>query len=243
MDKRKVTIYKITNPKNKCYVGSTLNYKDRLYRYKTLRVKKQLKIYRSLCKYGVDSHTFEVLFICDECCRNVYENYYGFLYNCISENGLNLVLPKIQDKVSCTSKETREKISINSKGKIISNKQKEQTSKRSKEWHKKNKHPMKGKEPWNKGIEFMKGENNPMYGLKFTKEHKKNISKGLKEKYNNGFISAASKLVLDTNTGIYYDSLRKAALNQTKYSYSYLKSLLNKKNTVKTSLIYVHQKQ
>lgn len=53
-----------------------------------------------------------------------------------------------------------------------------------------------------------KGENNPMFGNTHSVEARKKISESAKINKNR------SKIVLDTNTGIYYDSL----LDYTKYS-------------------------
>ena len=46
-------IYKITNPKNKVYIGQSKDIIKRWYYYKTLHCKSQIKLYNSLLKYGV----------------------------------------------------------------------------------------------------------------------------------------------------------------------------------------------
>jgi group I intron endonuclease len=61
---RKIGIYKITNPKNKIYVGQSLNVFDRWETYKRLNCKGQTKLYNSLKKYGFENHKFEIL---EEC--------------------------------------------------------------------------------------------------------------------------------------------------------------------------------
>ena len=237
---REVFIYKITSPSKKVYIGSTLDLKDRFYRYKTLRVKNQTKIYNSLKKYGFENHKIDVLFKCNECCRNVYENFFGMKYNVLGENGLNLKLPKLFDDVYSTSKETRIKISKAHKGKTISKKNKELTSLRSKKWHKENDHPMLGKKPWNYKKEFLKGSKNPMYGKKFTKEHRNKISKSLKEIDNTGINHFRSRLVMDVNNGVFYESIKEAS-DYCSYAYSTLKAMLNENSNLKnkTSLVYV----
>lgn len=65
-----VSIYKITSPSGKIYIGSTWDLKDRIYRYKTNRVKDQIKIFNSIKKHGWENHVFEVIFECDREDRN-----------------------------------------------------------------------------------------------------------------------------------------------------------------------------
>jgi len=57
------TVYKITSPSNKVYIGITKNIIRRFKEYKSLRCKSQILIYNSLKKYGWDSHIKEILFI------------------------------------------------------------------------------------------------------------------------------------------------------------------------------------
>ena len=54
-------IYKITSPSEKIYVGQTINLESRLRIYKNLACKNQLRLYRSLVKYGWETHKFEIL--------------------------------------------------------------------------------------------------------------------------------------------------------------------------------------
>ncbi len=56
-----IGIYKITSPSGKVYIGQTWNFNTRLRKYKSLHCSKQPKIYNSLRKYGVFSHTFEII--------------------------------------------------------------------------------------------------------------------------------------------------------------------------------------
>lgn len=58
---RKWTIYKITNPKGRVYIGRTVNFKKRMYNYAWGTDKSQRLIYRSVQKYGWDSHEVGVL--------------------------------------------------------------------------------------------------------------------------------------------------------------------------------------
>lgn len=54
-------IYKITNPSGKIYIGQTIDIKTRKNKYKYLNCKNQTRLYRSLLKYGWESHIFEII--------------------------------------------------------------------------------------------------------------------------------------------------------------------------------------
>lgn len=209
---KKAYIYSIINPKGKIYIGSTINLTDRIYRYKTLRNKQQVKVYNSIKRYGWENHKFEVIHECDINDRNYYESYYGILYNSIGENGLNLALPKLNDLYECMSEETKRKIGLAHKGKKITEEHKRKISENSKKYLRENVHPMKGKTPWNKGIEFLKGEKNPMYGVIRSEEWKKEHSIRMTKINKSGLEHHKSKIVLDLSTGIFYDSLRQASI-------------------------------
>ena len=86
-----IGIYKITSPKNKIYIGQSINIKKRFNLYKLLHCKNQTKLYNSLNKYGYDNHKFEVLIECNESELNNLEKYYVDLFNTFnSKFGLNL---------------------------------------------------------------------------------------------------------------------------------------------------------
>lgn len=86
-------IYKITNPKNKIYIGQSMDIISRFscYKNKTKSIHNQHKIYNSLIKYGADNHKFEIIHVCDKDQLNDLEIYYIELYQTVnSHNGLNL---------------------------------------------------------------------------------------------------------------------------------------------------------
>lgn len=67
-----VGIYKITNPKNKIYIGQSTNIEKRFKDdYRNLKCKGQTKLYNSLKKYGYDNHIFEII---QECGINELDN-------------------------------------------------------------------------------------------------------------------------------------------------------------------------
>lgn len=87
-----IGIYKITNPKNKVYIGQSRNIEKRFKRYKYLTcTTKQKRLFNSFSKYGIDNHKFEII---EECLfeqLNIRERYYQDLYDILNK-GLNLVL-------------------------------------------------------------------------------------------------------------------------------------------------------
>ena len=61
-----IGIYKITSPNGRIYVGQSKNIEKRIKCYKSLNCKGQKLLYRSLLKYGVDKHKFEIIIECSE---------------------------------------------------------------------------------------------------------------------------------------------------------------------------------
>ena len=56
-----IGIYKITNPNGKIYIGQTIHLRKRESRYRNGYCKSQTILYRSILKYGWDNHIFEVI--------------------------------------------------------------------------------------------------------------------------------------------------------------------------------------
>ena len=116
-----IGIYKITNPKGKIYIGQSVNIEKRWNRYKNLIPKDcigQPLIYRSLIKYGVKNHIFEIIELCNKEELNKLESYYIALYNSFnSKCGLNLTSGGTNYLFSDIS---RRKMSIAQKNKIVS---------------------------------------------------------------------------------------------------------------------------
>lgn len=88
-----IGIYKITNPKGRIYIGQSNNIEYRFSKYRLSggALKKQKRIYRSLQKYGWESHVFEIIHVCEKHQLNDLERYYIELYNTFNtDHGLNL---------------------------------------------------------------------------------------------------------------------------------------------------------
>lgn len=60
-----IGIYKITNIKNKPYIGQSITLLKRLEDYKKLNCKTQPRILNSLRKYGSENHKFEIICECE----------------------------------------------------------------------------------------------------------------------------------------------------------------------------------
>ena len=112
-----IGIYKITNPKNKVYIGQSVDIDARLYRYKKIKnCKVQTKIYNSLRKYGVENHTFEVVWLCNVSELNYFERKFQLKYNAIGQTGLNCKITGDDDRSGYASDEYRKKIGFNALG-------------------------------------------------------------------------------------------------------------------------------
>jgi group I intron endonuclease len=86
-----VTIYKITSPSGRIYIGQTLNLKRRLQEYKRLKCTAQKLLYASLLKYGFDNHIVEVIEIVSLDQADLKEIHYIKVFNTYkSKQGLNL---------------------------------------------------------------------------------------------------------------------------------------------------------
>jgi len=215
-------IYKIKSPSGRVYIGQSIDVKNRFNKYNSLCCKKQFKLYNSLKKYGVNSHVFEVIFECEKENLNSKERYYQDLYNVIGPNGLNCVLTKSDLKFKVYSKETKEKMSISNTGKT-----------HSKETIEKLRQSSKGNTNWK--------------GKKHSEETKLKMSisrknrfflESTKIKMMNSMLGKNTKIILNTETGVFYNGTKEAAesININKHT---LGSYLTNKNKNKTNLIYV----
>lgn len=83
-----IGIYKITNPIGEIYIGQSLDIEMRWLGYRRSKANKQPKLNNSFLLYGVMSHVFEVVCVCDSCELNAIEIYYIYNYDSF-KNGLN----------------------------------------------------------------------------------------------------------------------------------------------------------
>lgn len=123
-------IYKITSPKGKIYIGQSKNIKKRWYSYVNLYCKSQPKIYNSLKKYGVSSHKFEVIHICNLNELDELELFYIDFYQSFKNNiGLNCSRTT-EDKIHIYKLEYNEKRKKHQQKKIKSEIQKRYSKKK-----------------------------------------------------------------------------------------------------------------
>jgi len=189
-------IYKITSPSGKVYIGYSKNIIKRFREYKSLdqKIIGQPYIYRSLKKYGVTAHRFEIKELCDfdDLCKR--ERYWQDHYDVTGEMGLNCHLTETDEKPRVVSQETRDKLSKANKGKTVSESAKLKISKANKgrthtdETRKKFSDAKIGKTSPRKGAKLSddtktkisqanKGNVPPNKGIPHTQETKTKISK------------------------------------------------------------------
>lgn len=183
-----IGIYKITNPKGKVYIGQSVNINKRFKTYRSLNknVQAQVKLYRSFKKYGLDKHVFEIVVECDIDRLNELERYYQDIYQVLT-SGLNLNLVNTDTKKKIISKEVRIKISNSTKGIRKGIKLTEE-----------HKQKLRGKR--NLSEEVLNGFRERSRNKIYSKETKLKMRESNKSK----------KLVLNINTGIFYDCITEA---------------------------------
>lgn len=111
-----IGIYKIINPKGNIYIGQSTNLEARRSDYSSKRCKGQVKLYRSIQKYGFESHTFLIIEECEIVQLNDRERYWQDFYEVLGEGGLNLKLTTTSTKSGAHSQETKQKIADALKG-------------------------------------------------------------------------------------------------------------------------------
>lgn len=237
-----IGIYKITSPSGKVYIGQSKDCLNRWNKYYLkLDCKGQVLLYRSLKKYGVENHKFEVIATCSEDELDELERYYQELYNVINPNiGLNCCLVKAGTRSKLYNKETREKIRLANIGKTHTEETKQKLreinlgKKLSEETKKKisegNKGKVQAEETKLKLSELRKGKNNPMYGKKMSEGAKNKRAKSYDVTKNYNY-----QPILNTQTGIFYDTLEEASFSvgMTK------KNLFNKLSGVQRNYTYL----
>ena len=205
-----IGIYKITSPSKRVYIGQSINIEKRFANYsKIYNCNNQTKLYNSFKKYGVENHSFEVVIECEESQLNELERYYQDLYNVIHpKHGLNCKLTKLSDKKVVLSEETKKKISEKAKNKEVPEHKKEilRTN-------------FLGRKHTEASLEKMRKNNaRANLGKKASDETRRKISMN-NSRHN-------SKLVINIQSGIFYNSIKEAA-SSTDFKYDYIKTNLN----------------
>jgi group I intron endonuclease len=114
-------VYKITNPNGRIYIGQSINIIGRWKVYEKKQAKKQPKLFKSLCKYGYNSHTFEILEICDHSLLYEREVFFKKYYLGKFNNNWGMVLfCELYDRGGGPrNEETRKKIGDANRGTIF----------------------------------------------------------------------------------------------------------------------------
>lgn len=230
-------VYKITSPSGRIYIGSSKDLKLRLRDYMSLHCSKQRKIYNSLKKYGANNHNFEVLCYCEEKDLLKLESQYGMEYDCLNKKNLNISLPKSDSKYKTYSDEELMLRSLRSTGKKHTEKTKQKISEKNKGnkhslGHKHTQETKKKISNYHKGNKYNLGKKYSLERIEKAKLSRLPLSKESKLK-----MGARRKIVLNIETGIYYDSLKDASLS-IGMKKATLSSMLLGKNKNKTSFIY-----
>lgn len=237
-------IYKITSPTGRVYIGQSVDIYKRWRKYKSINCPKQYKILNSFLKYGVENHQFNIIEYCLienlDCSERFWQDEFDVL-----NGGLNCVLQECGEKRKVISEESKKNLSKINTGKKHSKETRKKMSKSAKgvpksEEARKN---MKG---------CQKGALSSCFGKNLSEEHKRNMALGkkplvhtkeAKEKMSLskiGVNNVTSKLVLDTQTGIFYYCIREAS-EAHNINYSILRNMFSEKNSLKntTNLIKV----
>jgi group I intron endonuclease len=263
-----IGIYKITSPSGKIYIGQSVNILSRINKYKTSRCITQPIILKSILKYGWDNHLFEIVCECNKEELNELERYYQDKFECIGKNGMNCMLTTTSTKsgkarTETIAKLTGRKLPESTREKMRNKKLSEETRKKisqsnigrkvSEETRKKISESNTGKKRSIEHIEKMKlrvmsSETKEKIklaktGMKYSEEAKANLRaarKGTKPSENclKKALIATSKKVLDTETGIIYNSASELA-NILNVKRTTLTAKLSGQNKNNTQYVYV----
>jgi group I intron endonuclease len=202
-------IYKIESPSGKIYIGQAVNICIRFISYRKMKCRMQPRLYSSFYKYGVINHIFSIIELCDINNLNNRERHWQDFYDVISNKGLNCVLTNSDEKHKVISDEMKQKI----RSKTILYRHTEEAKLKISE-------SLKGrfvsKETRRKISESQIGKivlkstcdkiSESLKGRKISKEALEKRSKSISGEKN-----WKAKLIIDTQTGIYYGCIDDAA--------------------------------
>jgi group I intron endonuclease len=222
--KSKIGIYKITSPSGRIYIGQSINIDKRWRDYFQMntKTKSQIKLWRSFTKYGITNHTFEILEKCTiKDNLNKKERFWQDYFRVI-ENGLNCILQDSENKKRVFSKETIEKIRKSSTGRKVSKIQIDATRKR-----------MLGN-TYNTGRKRKSWEKNKISkSMKLISQGKDNNMYGKLGENNPN-----SKIILNTELGIFYFGIKEAAFSLN-IPHNSMKKYMCGNRLNKTPFIYI----
>jgi len=113
-------IYKITSPSGRIYIGQSWDWVKRKSVYKRIACPRQKYLYNSLLKYGYDNHKIEIIItLPDEITQEELDNQETKYYNLYKEQGIKLLNIREPGRGGKLSKETKDKMSVSLKGRVI----------------------------------------------------------------------------------------------------------------------------
>lgn len=213
-------IYKITSPSKKIYIGQSMDCLRRKNDYSRLNSKWQPKLYQSILKYGWINHTFEIIHICEYSQLNTLEIYYiGLFRSFDSFFGLNLKEGGGKGKYS---EESKKRMAFSQTGKKCTEETKKKMSlaqtgrkhspetilkcRLSKIGHSVSIETREKLANANRGNKYSIGRKlSEEAKTKISKIHKGKIYKGSEKQKN------MCRIILNTQTGIFYLGIREAA--------------------------------
>lgn len=263
-------IYKIVSPTGRVYIGQSINILKRFATYRHLSKTNNgvVRLYYSLKKHGALNHDYSIIEECSVEVLNERERCWQDHYDVLGKMGLNCRLTGLNDKTGIISDETRLKMSISGKNKIMTDEHMERIRASHKrrigtKGRKRTPEEKQRNREISLSLGLFQGEKNPMYGSArfgeknpfFGKTHSEEAILKMSEKAKNRKFSKetrkkfsdmhslggnwAAKLVLNLETGIYYECGKEAWMSTSKYTYSTFKSKLNGSNKHPLSFRYV----
>lgn len=172
-------IYKITSPSGKIYIGQSIDIEKRWSYHSSRFGEGCIKLSNSFKKYGVESHTFEIIEECPQEFLNEREIYWIKHFDTFgTKHGMNLMSGGLG---GIHSEETIKKISDKKKGVILS----EETIKKISEKLKGNTYASVPRtEEFKKNLSKRLIGNKNSLNYKWTEEQRKNLSEKLKGNKN-----------------------------------------------------------
>lgn len=229
-----VGIYKITSPSNKIYVGQSKHIEKRFYDYQRGRCEQQRRLFNSLFKHGWKNHTFEIIEECDKQDLNCRERYWQDFYDVLNrEKGLNCVL------TACGEKRGENITVLNKKNKLIkeSNVGHTDISRKRSDF---TRFKMSiSRAPLSLEDKQLRIDNYKIGDLEIRLEEAlRERNRSVKIKKESPQFHHKSQIILDTQTGIFYYSLRELC-DLYKFNYNTMGNRLNGGLKNHTNFIYV----
>lgn len=199
-----IGIYKITSPIGRIYIGQSIDVERRFKSYYKLNCSQQIRLYRSLLKYGVYTHKFEIICICDKSELNKKERFYQDFYNSTNKNGLNCSLTQTDTDKYVHSETTINKLKYLAKKRPGIKERMEIVRKK--------------RVNYKQSEETISKIRNKLKGRKQSDEHKNKITLSKIGKKRDPIktekrASKKRKILLNTQTGIFYFGVKEAALS------------------------------